>query len=146
VIVIKTKGTYSDLGLIELETERVLLWSDLTNESPPDIPFGTSLEISVSFQENDFLSGKSGVVWATYNSRQAEVIQGALVAQQIGAEVKSFRLGNKTILILIVKTESDVNDAIDFIWRSKNGLRLKPDWSYREEESNTSFEQWLNGQ
>ena len=41
--------------------------------------------------------------------------------------------------------ESDISEAINFVWKSDTGLRLKPDWSYPEGELNKSFEQWLSG-
>ena len=49
------------------------------------------------------------------------------------------------MLLLNITNDSDIIDAIDFIWRSKTGLRLKPDWTYSEDEKNKSFEQWLSG-
>lgn len=131
--------------MIKLETAKVVNWTSFTDDLPPDIPFGTSVEVSVSFQENDFLSGKSGIVWATYDVRQAEIIQAALIAQQISTEIKNINLGDKTVLILKVNNEPDVADAIDFIWKSSNGLRLKPDWAYPKGEKNKSFELWLSG-
>jgi len=131
--------------MIKLETAKVVNWTNFTDDLPPDIPFGTSVEVSVSFQENDFLSGKSGIVWATYDVRQAEIIQAALIAQQISTEIKNINLGDKTVLILKVNNEPDVADAIDFIWKSSNGLRLKPDWAYPKGEKNQSFELWLSG-
>ena len=146
MIVINIKGIYCNLGVIELETKKVINWASFSNDSPPEIPFGSSVDISISFQENDFLNGKSGVVWATYDLRQAEIIQSALFAQQINSEIKITSLGIKSIFILIIKTKSDIEDAIDFIWKNNIGLRLKPDWNYQEGEKNKSFEQWLSGQ
>ncbi|MEO8232518.1 MAG: hypothetical protein ABI638_09555 [Ignavibacteriota bacterium] len=146
MIVINIKGIYCNLGVIELESEKVINWASFSNDSPPEIPFGSSVDISISFQENDFLNGSSGVVWATYDLRQAEIIQNALFAQQINSEIKITSLGIKSIFILIIKTKSDIDDAIDFIWKNNIGLRLKPDWNYQEGETNKSFEQWLSGQ
>ncbi|HMN23000.1 MAG: hypothetical protein IT276_04590 [Ignavibacteriaceae bacterium] len=146
MILVNIKGIYCNLGVVELETNKVINWASFSDDSPPEIPFGSSVDISISFHENDFLTGKSGVVWATYDLRQAEVIQGALLAQQINSEIKKTSLGIKSIFILIIKTESDIDDAIDFIWKNNNGLRLKPDWNYQDGEINKSFEQWLSGQ
>lgn len=145
MILVNIKGIYCNLGVVELETNKVINWASFSNDPPPEIPFGSRVDISISFHENDFLTGKSGVVWATYDLRQAEVIQGALLAQQINSEIKKTSLGIKSIFILIIKTESDIDDAIDFIWKNNNGLRLKPDWNYQEGEINKSFEQWLSG-
>ena len=144
--VIKIKGIYCDIGKINLETMKMVEWTDLIDAELPEIPFGSSVELTLSIEENDFLSGKDGIVWATYDLRQAEIIQSALLAQHISSEVSLINLQNKSIQILRIINETDVSDAIDFIWRNNNGLRLKPDWSYREGDVNKSFEQWLSGQ
>jgi hypothetical protein len=102
--------------------------------------------LTISFEENDFLTGKSGIVWATYDLRQSEIIQNTLVAQQISSEVKRIGFDGQEIFLVRITNEADVNDAIDFIWRSDGGLRLKPDWTYPNRETNKSFELWLNGQ
>jgi hypothetical protein len=144
VKVIKTRGNYCDIGRIKMENLKMLKWSDLSDAEPPEIPFGSSVEITISIEENDFLSGKDGVVWATYDLRQAEIIQSALLAQHISSEVNRINLQNKSIQILRITNESDINDAIDFIWKTDSGLRLKPDWNYPDGDVNKSFELWLN--
>ncbi|MEJ2617099.1 MAG: hypothetical protein P8Z35_19255 [Ignavibacteriaceae bacterium] len=35
-------------------------WKDLSEEKAPELPFGTLIELNISFDENDFLSGKNG--------------------------------------------------------------------------------------
>ena len=49
------------------------------------------------------------------------------------------------MFLIAITNEKDTKVAIDFIWEGHNGLRLKPDWSYPQGETNKSFEQWLNG-
>lgn len=132
------------MGKIILDNKKLFEWNELTAEMPPDLQEDSSLEITISFDENDFLSGKNGIVWATYDLRQAEIIQNSLLAQHINSEVKKINLIGNIFFALKISNESEVNDSINFIWKSKSGLRLKPDWSYPAGETNKSFEQWLN--
>jgi len=132
------------VGKIILDNKKLFEWNELTAEMPPDLQEDSSLEITISFDENDFLSGKNGIVWATYDLRQAEIIQNSLLAQHINSEVKKINLIGNIFFALKISNESEVNDSINFIWKSKSGLRLKPDWSYPAGETNKSFEQWLN--
>jgi hypothetical protein len=141
----KIKGTYTDLGKIKLENTKTINWKDLTDEEPVEIPFGSGIELIISFDENDFLTGKDGVVWASYDSRQTDIIKNSLFAQNISASVQLRNLGKINMFFLVVNNQKDVNEAINFIWKSDTGLRLKPDWSYPQGESNKSFEQWLSG-
>ena len=150
---IKIKGIYSSLGKILFDTTKTIEWKELTEEKPPELPFGGGIELTISFDESDFLSGKSGIVWATYDLRQAEIIQSSLLAQQLNSEVKNIGFvqrtpngGKEDMFLISITNGSDINDAIDFIWRSDGGLRLKPDWTYSYKETNKSFELWLNGQ
>ncbi len=146
VKILKLKGIYSDIGKIELETMKTIEWKELSEEKAPELPFGTILELNISFDENDFLLGKNGIVWATYDLRQAEIIQNTLLAQNIYSEIKRIHLGNEEVFLLKIANESDIVDSIDFIWRNNTGLRLKPDWIYPNGESNKSFELWLSEQ
>lgn len=132
------------MGKIILDNKKLFEWNELTAEMPPDLQEDSSLEITISFDENDFLSGKNGIVWATYDLRQAEIIQNSLLALHINSEVKKINLIGNIFFALKISNESEVNDSINFIWKSKSGLRLKPDWSYPAGETNKSFEQWLN--
>ena len=143
--ILKIKGIYSDIGKIELDM-MTIEWQKISDEKPPEIPFGSNVELSISFDENDFLSGKEGIVWATYDLRQAEIIQNTLLAQNIYSEVKKINLDNKEMFLIRIADESDISDSMDFIWRNNSGLRLKPDWIYPESENNRSFELWLSGQ
>jgi len=145
VQLIKIKGIYSSLGKILFDTTKTIDWNELSEEKPPELPLGSSMELTISVDENVFLSGKDGIVWATYDLRQAEIIQSTLLAQHISSEVKNFDSSDAIFLLKIIN-ETDANEAIDFIWRNDGGLRLKPDWSYPDGEVNKSFELWLNGQ
>ena len=144
--ILKIKGIYSDIGKIELETMITIDWKELSKEKAPELPFGTLVELNISFDENDFLSGNNGIVWATYDLRQAEIIQNTLLAQNIYSEIKKNHIGNKGMFLIKIASESDISDSIDFIWRNSTGLRLKPDWIYPKDEPNKSFELWLSGQ
>jgi hypothetical protein len=125
---------------------KIINWKELSEEKPPELPFGSYVELSISFDENDFLSGKDGIVWATYDLRQAEIIQNTLFAQNLYSEIKRIHFGNEKMFLIKIVYESDISDSIDFIWRNNTGLRLKPDWTYPKSEINRSFEQWLSGQ
>jgi hypothetical protein len=83
-------------------------------------------------------------VWASFDARQVEIIQNTLIAQQISCEIKKINLQNQNMFLISITNKKDIQDAIDFIYKSDYGLRLKPDWNYAEGESNKSFEQWLN--
>ena len=85
-------------------------------------------------------------MWATYDLRQAEIIQSALFAQSINAEVKVLDFINKPLFLIRIVDVAVINEAIDFIWRGKSGLKLEPDWDYPENEINRSFECWLSGE
>ena len=143
---IKIKGIYSDTGKIELENEKTVELKNLDENISPEIPLGSSVELTISYDEQQFISGRDGVVWATYDKRQVDIIQNAMLAVNISSEVKKIELPGNDLLIIKIINETDVSNAMDFIWRSSTGLRLKPDWIYPEGETNKSFEQWLSGQ
>jgi len=142
---LKVNGIYNNGGRIVFDTNNMIEWTDLSSVAPPALPDGSNIEITISLDESDFLSGKNGIVWATYDLRQAEIIKSALVAQHISSVLQMFPFGNEEMFLISITNESDINDAIDFIWRDDTGLRLKPDWDYQEGETNKSFEQWLSG-
>ena len=139
-------GTYHNEGRIVLNMNKTIEWKELSSEKFPELPHNSNVELTITFDESDFLSGKNGIVWATYNLRQVEVIHSALLAQHLGSEVKNIGFGKDDMFLINITNASDINEAIDFIWRSYSGLRLKPDWTYPDKESNKSFELWLNGQ
>ncbi len=142
---IKIKGSYKDVGKIELESMRIVEWNELSNKTIPKIPIGSNLELSITIDENDFLSGKGGIVWATFDLRQAEIIQNSLLAQNINSEIIEIGLVQNEIYLMDVNNYPDIKDAIEFIWKGDSGLCLKPDWNYKNGESNKSFELWLSG-
>jgi len=144
--ILKVKGTYRNEGEIVLNQLKTIHWKDFSDKNPPQLPIGSSIEISISFDENHFLSGIDGIVWATYDLRQAEIIQNTLLAQQIGSEIKRIELGSGHLIFIKISNLKDVKEAINFIWKDDSGLRLKPDWDYPTGETNKSFEQWLSGQ
>lgn len=115
------------------------------NKKLPEMHFGIPLNIEISINEHTLLSGEYGIVWATYNLRQAEVITSALLAQNITALKVKVETDQGNLLLIKIDNKNDIPDAIDFIWRKKGGLMLKPDWTYPEGTPNTSFEKWLNG-
>ena len=129
-----------------INTEKAILWSEITSENPPELPFGVAVEVSISFDEEEFLLGTGGIVWATYDNRQAEVIKNALFALQINSDVSQVYFVEKAMFVIRISNKNDVNEAIDFIWRNNSGLRLKPDWSYEDGKRNNSFDQWLSGE
>lgn len=143
--ILKINGIYNSLGKIELENSKIIDWNNISNNKFPIIPLGSKIKLNISIDESAFLDGTDGIVWATYDSRQAEIIQSTLVAQQINSERINFAFVGKELFTIKISNESDIDDAIDFIWRHKSGLRLKPDWSYPNGEANKSFEQWLSG-
>ena len=142
---LKVNGIYNNGGRIVFDTNNMIEWTDLSSVAPPALPDGSNIEITISLDESDFLSGKNGIVWATYDLRQAEIIKSALVAQHISSVLRMFPFGEEELFLISITNESDINDAIDFIWKGKSGLRLKPDWDYPEGETNKSFELWLSG-
>jgi hypothetical protein len=144
--ILKSKGIFNSEGKIVLNSMKTIRWRDLSNEELPQLPPGTSIDLSVSIDENVFLSGINGVVWATYDPRQAEIIQNTLTAQQISSEIKRIELEKQNMFLIKISNTKDVYDVIEFIWKGNSGLRLKPDWSYPEGEPNKSFDQWLSGQ
>ena len=140
---LKTAGIYKSNGTIVLEGGRIVHWDEFSEDNPPELPPSVKIELTISFKENDLLLGIGGFVWATHQARQAEIIQNTLMAQHINSEIKTIPLPDHELHVIKVTNESDINDAIDFIWQNQGGLRLKPDWVYPDGEKNKSFEQWL---
>jgi len=145
MIVLKLNGIYHTGGQMVFGTNQMIEWNDINPGKPPELPNGSSIDITISFYESDFLSGKNGIVWATYELRQAEIIKNSLLAQHISSEVQQIDFMEDVMFILKIDNETDISTAIDFIWRDDGGLRLKPDWTYSEGETNKSFELWLSG-
>jgi len=142
---IKLNGRYIDVGKIELESGETISWEQLKLTDPPKIPYGSSIEVIFSFEEKDYLLGNNGIVWATYDKRQAEIIQTTLLTQSIAVEMEEEYLGKHILFLLRISDKNELANAIDFIWKSSGGLNLKPDWHYPLGQKNESFEKWLNG-
>jgi hypothetical protein len=111
----------------------------------PELPQGTPIDIDISIDEQTLISGEYGIVWATWDLRQAEVLQNALLAQEITSVMGKIELDEAVLLLIIIDNGEDAIEAMNFIWRKEDGLRLKPDWTYPDGEPNKSFEKWLNG-
>lgn len=101
------------------------------------------LHPGISVYEKVILSGSHGIVWATYNQRQAEVLSNALLAQNITSAIGEVELEDQILLLIKIQNINDIPEAMDFIWRKDGGMRLKPDWTYPKGEVNKSFEVWL---
>ena len=142
---IKKTGIFNPDGEIFLHRGISVSWKLFSNKNIPDLPAGTPLDIDFSLDERTILSGEYGIVWATWDLRQAEVIFNALLAQNIASSIGKIMLDESTLLLTKVINKEDTGEAMDFIWRKESGLRLKPDWSYPFGEPNKSFEKWLNG-
>jgi hypothetical protein len=99
----------------------------------------------LSLDTQGYPTGNDGIVWGTFDLRQAEVIRNALLTQSIACELGSTKFDGKPLHVLRVADGRESQEAMDFIWRDKGGLRLAPDWSYADGEANRSFELWLSG-
>jgi hypothetical protein len=142
---IKKTGIFKPDGEIVLHPGISVFWKSLSNKNVPELPQGTPLDINVSLDEKALLSGEYGIVWATRDQRQAEVLSNALLAQNIAVIVVKIELEEGNLLLIKIDNNKDIGEAMDYIWRKKGGLMLKPDWKYPEGTPNASFEKWLNG-
>lgn len=142
---LKVSGIYRNGKINVFGTNSLIKWSELSLNEHPELHDDYEVELTISLNHDDFLSGKNGIVWATYDIRQADIIRNTLLAQNINAEINNVNIGKEKLFLIKVTNQSDKNDAIDFIWKSESGLNLKPDWTYSEGETNKSFEQWLSG-
>jgi hypothetical protein len=136
-------GIFNPDGEIILHPGISVSWKSLSNKNIPDLPPGTPLDIDVTLDEKVLISGNHGIVWATYDQRQAEVIFNALLAQNITSAIGKVELEDRVLLLIKIHKTFDIADSMDFIWRKENGLRLKTDWSYPDGEPNKSFEKWV---
>ena len=131
-------------GEIVLHPELSVSWKSLSDRAIPELPEGTQLDIEISFKENLLLSGKDGIVWATFDFRQAEIITNALLPQSISSVIGKIEMKEGNLMLIRIVNDQDIEEAMDFIWRKDSGLRLKADWTYAKGEPNMSFEKWLN--
>lgn len=138
-------GYYFGEGKIKMENGVTLYWNQLNNAVLPLMPYGTGVEVTVAYEEVDYLNGSTGVVWATYHLQQAETINAALLALSITCEVREHFLPGARLYLLWVKETHEAAAAVDFIWRDSSGMRLQPDWLYPAGKENESFNKWING-
>lgn len=138
-------GIFNPDGEITLHPGISVYWKSLSSKNIPELPPGTPLDIDVTLDEKVLLSGNHGIVWATYDKRQAEVIFSALLAQNISSVIGNVELEDRILLLIKILHLNVVTEAMDFIWRKESGLRLEPDWNYPEGEPNKSFERWIMG-
>jgi len=141
---IKLSASYVDRGKIQLSNKKILEWKDLRPEAPPVVPYGTEMEMTITFEQNDYLNGKNGIVWATYDQHQAEVICGTLRALEIECEVLKKKLKGTHLHLIRILQSHKIPTAVDFIWRDETGLKLQPDWVYPANTENESFQRWVN--
>jgi len=142
---IELSGVYKDIEIIQMDNGKILEWSNLIDDSDaPLIPFGTKIEISLTYNDADFLKGSKGVVWATHNQLQVETIKNALLVQNILSEIRTTDLDGKCLYLIFIENLAEIEKAIDFIWREEGGLRLKLDWYYSVNKENKSFNKWLS--
>ncbi len=139
-------GTYVDAGKIRLASGKILAWEDLgAATAAPNAPFGTNMKVTIVLDVPDYLHGSEGAVWATYDREQAEIVLGALQAQQIAGELREILLQENELYVLHVRDPAKAEAAMDFIWRDPSGLRLQPDWCYPAGAVNESFLRWTKG-
>ena len=129
-------AVYKDLGVIQLDSGEKLHCENL------DLPFGTTVKVSIDYVETDFKSGSNGIVWATYNKDQAETIQGALQVHKIDSQILEKKLEGSLLFLIKISDKEKTGKAIDFIWKGEDGLKLKPDWYYSADKPNESYERW----
>lgn len=134
-------GAYIDRGKIRLANGKILEWPNLSFH----FPYGTKTEVTITCEERDYLNGAGGIVWATYEHRQAVVIRDALLVQKISCELQEEHLEGLRLYLLHIPRAHEVETAIDYIWREPSGLRLQPDWWYPAGAENESFQKWING-
>ena len=142
---IEFSGVYKDMEIIQMNNGKILEWSNLIDDNDaPIIPFGTKIEISLTYNDADFLKGSNGIVWATYSRFQVETIKNALLVQNVFSEIRISNLEDKNLYLIFIQNPKEIEKAIDFIWREEAGLRLKLDWQYSANKENESFNKWLS--
>jgi len=142
---IELSGVYKDIEIIQMDNGKILEWSYLIDDNDaPSIPFGTKIEISLTYNDADFLKGSNGIVWATYSRLQVETIKNALLVQNIFSEIRISNIEDKRLYLIFIHNMEEMEKAIDFIWRQEAGLRLKLDWQYSVNKENESFNKWLS--
>jgi hypothetical protein len=142
---IKITGIFNPDGENVLHPGISVSWKSLNNKTIPDLPPGIPVDLDISLNEQSLVSGEYGIVWATWDQRQAEVLSNALLARNIATVIGKIELEEGNLLLIKIDNNKDIGEAMDYIWRKEGGLKLKPDWTYPDGEPNRSFEKWLNG-
>jgi hypothetical protein len=101
------------------------------------------MDVRSTLGNSDYLNGKNGIVWATFQLDQAETLRDALLAQDIACEVLQKVQANRQMYLLRVPESRKVESAMDFVWRDDAGMRLLPDWRYPDGVENESFLKWI---
>lgn len=138
------RGRINERGEIVFQQGKSLQGNIQNKVEIPQTLSGINIELTVSIDVNNLISGIDGYVWATKNICQAEIIFNALKVQKIEVEIVKVDLDKNSLYLIKVNREDDTKKVIDFIQNDASGLRLKPDWNYPEGERNQSFEQWIN--
>jgi len=142
---LKKTGIFNPDGVIVLHPDISISWELLRDKNAQELPTGIPVDIVISIDEQNLVSGQYGIVWASWDQRQADVLHNALLAQSITSAIGKVELDEGFLLLIIIDNKNDISEALDFIWRKETGLRLKPDWTYPLGQPNRSFEKWLNG-
>lgn len=141
---LKAKGRINKQGEIVLQCGHKLSSKANANRDAPKSSANIKIELSVSIDLNDLISGVDGFVWATKNYSQAEIICNAIKVQNVELEIIKAEFENTIFHLIRIVNGKDIESVIDFIQKDKSGLRLKPDWNYPEGNVNLSFDQWIN--
>lgn len=142
---VSIQGSHQDFQIVQKSNKERGKWILFSELKTPKLPFGTQIEITITYEDIDFLNGSRGIVWATYDRLQAETIQDALLIQNIFSKTRLLEMDEWNLIQIHVPNREDVEKAIDFIWRDSSGMRLKPDWCYSASNGNSSFKKWTNG-
>ena len=137
-MIIKHSAIYKDFRKLQLENGEIVTCDKL------DLPFGSYVEFIISFDDADIVNGLNNIVWATHSMQQAEIIKNALEVEKIRSTIIHRELKDNQLFLLEVKDVDQVNKAVNFIWKSKDGLRLIPDWFYPSNTPNISFQKWIS--
>jgi hypothetical protein len=145
VELLNLKGTWDAQGKFIISPGKYISCAALADLDKLPLLEGTPVNLIITFDARELIRGRDGIVWATKHLLQAEIICNALTAQNFSVQILNKQLADGPIYLLQSSSHKEVPDLIDFIWKGENGLQLKPDWAYGDEEPNKSFEKWVNG-
>ncbi|MDT8432432.1 MAG: hypothetical protein RQ746_12995, partial [Bacteroidales bacterium] len=98
----KKSGIFYPDGEIILHPEVSVSWKLFSNKKIPELPPGTPLEIDIYIDEQTLLSGEYGIVWATCDLRQGEVLFNALLVQNIASVLGKVELDEGNLWLIII--------------------------------------------